>query len=320
MSKRGSPMVSRPDGGSPVSMTSESLSGPGAPPAKRLKDNASGGVGAKGSPGPPGHQEVDPEQLGDVLNAAGVDLREEESLLSTGLVNEPGGLAGARLLHAPKDRDYESMLLSYDKLRSIMGRIAGNSGLKLGIDDGSSLGGLNQDPLSLMSTSCEEWLSSILIEAAAYSRHRRLAMNATNPSEQSSLSRALKQLVHKDKEAEKRHESMKVQLGLADREGDGEDRGSEESMQRAANDTARMMTAAVGRKKRFSWMSDSSTGGNSATSARMSGSRRQGNDPAKFKETREENGIVMRDIIPALERKHMGVKKALIRGYAKLRN
>lgn len=319
MSKRGSPKGPGPEGGSPGSTNSEPLSNSGIPAAKRVKENASGGVGAKGSPGPAGHLEVDPEQLGDVLNAAGVDLREEESLLSTGLVNEPGGLAGARLLHAPKDRDYEGMLLSYDKLRSVMGRIAANSGLKLGSDDGSSLGGLNQDPLSLMSTSCEEWLSSILIEAAAYSRHRRLAMNAMNPSEQSSLSRALKQLVYKDKECEKRYQSMKVQLGLTEREGDGDDRGSEESMQRAANDTARMMTAAVGRKKRFSWMSDSSGGGASTASTRMGSSRRQGSDPTKFKETREENGIVMRDLIPALERKHMGVKKALIRGYAKLR-
>lgn len=268
-------------------------------------------VGTAPSGGKPG-QDIDPEQMGDVLNAAGVDLREEENLLSKGLVNEPGGLAGARLLHAPKDNDFRGMLLDPEYLRTRMSQIAGDHGLKVALDPGPSGGGLSQDPLGLISTSCEEWLSTLVEEAAAYSRHRRLALNPTTSAEQSEVSVALRALVKRDKDAEAKHEALKSQLGLTP-QGNDDDKG-DDNAQKTANDTARLLTG-IGRKKKFTWMADSAGG-----SAARGASRRTNADPAKFREIREENGIVMRDLIPALERKHIGVKRALIRGYAKLRN
>ena len=310
MSKRTSPMETTPQRGVKTEDHIEDVGTEGPPPAKRVKDSGAGANGGKAG------QDIDPEQMGDVLNAAGVDLREEESLLSKGLVNEPGGLAGARLLHAPKDNDFRSMLLSADYLRDKMSSIASEQGLKLGIDPGPSAGGLSNDPLGLISTSCEEWLSTLLEEAAAYSRHRRLALNPTSNQEQSEVSVALKALVRKDKEAEAKHDALKAKLGLTGQPDEGKDK--DENAQKTVNDTARLLTGTIGRKKKFSWMADGAS--NAGSSAARGSTRRQNADPTRFREIKEENGIVMRDLIPALERKHDGVKKALIRGYAKLRN
>lgn len=287
------------------------------PPAKRVKENPPAG-GAKGAPGAPGGQEIDPNELGDVLNAAGVDLREEESLLNSGL-SEQGGIAGARLLHAPKERDYETMLLNFHPLKRTMTHLAAESGLKLAQDEGTTASGLNQDPISLICASCEEWLSVILQEAAAYSRHRRLSRNPTSLNEQSELSRSLRDIMQKDRVRDSKHEAVKERLGLTQEQAP-DDKDSEERTQRAANDTARMMTQNIGRKKKFSWMSDNSNSGGGGPPRSGAAARRQNNDPNRFKEIREDSGIVMRDVLPALERKHMGVKRALIKSYSRLRN
>lgn len=288
----------------------------GPPPAKKLKENA------------PPRQDIDPEQLGDVLNAAGVDLREEESLLSNSLTNEPAGLAGARLLHAP--RDPNDMLLSADALRRRLARTTFESGLRVGFDEGPSLSGLNQDPLGLLSAACEEWLSTLLTEAAAYSRHRRLSANlrpvpgqpnaweSAGPSE---VAKALKRIAQKDKDAEARRANLKLQLGIGEELKKVEktnEKESEELMQKTVNDTARLMTAAIGRKKKFSWMSDGSGGG--AGAPRLPSARRQASDAQKNREVKEDGGIVLRDFLAVLEEKHMGVKRVLMKGYARLRN
>lgn len=282
------------------------------PPAKRVKEEQP-------------HAEIDPEQLGDVLNAAGVDLREEESLLNSGLMSEPGGIAGARLLHAP--RDPNDMLLDYDVLRRLVAKKTADYGLRIGYDDGMSSLGLNQDPLGLLSASCEEWLASILSEAAAYSRHRRLTLTQEVANENAKqeavnpVTKALRKLAEEDKEAEAKRVELKAQLGIGEDAKKPEkisEKENEEIMQKAANDTARMMTAAVGRKKKFSWMSSGNAGG--AQNQRLAGARSKNADAQKVREVKEDNGIVLRDLLPVLEEKHMGVKKVLMRGYARLRN
>lgn len=304
-----------------------------APPAKRQREEPEASSATQGSAGGPAGQETDPDQLGDVIHAAGVDLREEESLLSSGLVNEPGGLAGSRLLHAPRDCDQDHMLLNYGSVRRHVSQICADAGLRLVGEDVAAqptTNGLNQDPVSLLSASCEEWLSEILETAAAFSRHRRLSLNPQSMTELNPVGRALRQLIQKDKDNEQKHKSMKMQLGIGPEFGDNaggsgggdgasgvdKEKENEENMQRAANDTARMMTAAVGRKKKFAWMSEGSSG----SASRLTGSRRSAADPNKFKEVKEENGIVVRDLMPALERKHMGVRKTLMKGYARLKN
>lgn len=289
--------------------------GTGPPPAKKLKE---------GNPAAP-KTDIDPEQLGDVLNAAGVDLREEESLLSNSLTNEPGGIAGARLLHAP--RDPNDMLLNADALRRSIARKCYERGLRVGIDDGQSATGLSQDPLGLLSAACEEWLGTLLSEAAAYSRHRRLNRSiqsagiSGDSSSSSEVTRALRRIAQKEKDAEQNRANIKLQLGIGEDSKKGQnstEKESEELMQKTVNDTARMMTAAIGRKKKFSWMSDGSGGGSSTS--RLPSTRNKNNDAQKNREVREDNGIVLRDLLAVLEGKHMGVKRVLMKGYARLRN
>jgi len=126
---------------------------------------------------------------------------------------------------------------------------------------------------------------------------------------------------HQGQEAEAKRVELKAQLGIGEDAKKPEkisEKENEEIMQKAANDTARMMTAAVGRKKKFSWMSSGNAGG--AQNQRLAGARSKNADAQKVREVKEDNGIVLRDLLPVLEEKHMGVKKVLMRGYARLRN
>lgn len=245
-------------------------------------------------------QSMDPEELSDALHSAGVNLREEENLLSSSLQ----GFAQAS--YAPKNA--EDLFLDLNGLVTRIARVAQTEGIRFGADqDNESI----LEAVGLLSASCQEWIAEILTEAAVYSRHRRMSKN----DQPSQVGRALRMLAQKDRESEQRHTTFRLSLGLnEDQSASKKQQESEEIQHRAANDTARMMTAG---KKRFSWLNSGSSG----NARQVPGpTRRGGNDPLRFREVKEEPGLVMRDLLTALDEKHMGVKRALVKGYVKQRD
>lgn len=277
-------------------MSSSNSHGPSGPPV-------SGGGGGGGGGGSNVHA-IDPDQLSDALHSAGVNLKEEEHLLSRSL-HQPEGLArasstavlnqNARLMNQP--------FLEVKTLHNIVRKSTSEMGIRHISDKDNEI-------VSLISVSCQEWLSDILTSAVILSRHRRRSRTETR----SDISKALRNIAIKDKENEDRRSARKAALGL-DSEG-GDKAGSEDTQHRAANATALMMTSG---KKKYSWL----TGGTGASSPapRQTGPTlaRQDNS-VRYREVREEPGLVLRDLLAALEQRRIGVEKAIIKGYAKVKN
>lgn len=265
-------------------------------PASQVQGQTQGQGQAQAQPS----QSMDPEELSDALHSAGVNLKEEENLLSSSLQ----GFTQAS--YAPKNA--EDLFLDLNGLVTRIARVAQAEGVRFGADQGNDA---ILEAVGLLSASCQEWIAEILTEAAIFSRHRRMSKN----DQPSQVSRALRLLAQKDRESEQRHATLRLSLGFnEDQNASKKQQESEEIQHRAANDTARMMTAG---KKRFSWL-NAGSGGNARQAA---GPVRRGNsDPLRFKEVKEEPGLVMRDLLAALEEKHMGVKRAIIKGYIKQRD
>lgn len=273
----------------------------GGPP-KRLREDAGGagaGPNASGGGSSGGLSGIDPDQLTDVLLSAGVDLQEETSHLTNSLNNDGAGANGGS---AQPVVDVNNLFLDFTNLARLVERQAKEQGLRALIDVESP------DLAGLLAAACEEWIAEILTSTALYSRHRRLSQN----EQTSAVGRALRHIVNQDKEAEQRHQQQKIAMGIGSA-GDSKSKESEETMHRAANDTALMMTAG---KKRYSWLSSGSAGATHAAPA----PRARESETTRFKEVKEEQAVVLRDLLAALEEKHMGVRKVLIKGYSRARD
>lgn len=239
---------------------------------------------------------MDPEQLSDALMSAGVDLREEENLLSSSVhaAHVPGA-PGA----APPPMDLNTMFLDIPRLHAQVERLAQQEGVRYALDyERPELAGL-------VSAACSEWIAEIVTQAAMYSRHRRMG----KAESQSAVSKALKTISQQDRDLEQRRQNLKLSLGIGESSNKDD---SEETQQRAANETARMMASSGG--PRYSWLS----GG--AASARRPTTRTRQSEANRIKEVKQDPGIVLRDLLAALEDKHMGVKKTLVKGYARVRD
>lgn len=108
--------------------------------------------------------------------------------------------------------------------------------------------------------------------------------------------------------------------------------GAEETLHRAANATAAMMTMNPGRKK-YSWMTSSATAGGGSDFGKSSGGSSKdsgkhqspiisvrGDNGLRFREIRSGNSIIMKDLLGAIEDEKMGTRNAVIKGYAKLKD
>lgn len=105
--------------------------------------------------------------------------------------------------------------------------------------------------------------------------------------------------------------------------------GAEETLHRAANATAAMMTMNPGRKK-YSWMTanaGSGGGDDSKVASEKDGKSKQssiiaarGDNGLRFREIRSGNSVTMKDLLGALEDERMGTEKAVLKGYAKLKD
>lgn len=254
-------------------------------------------------------QSMDPDQLSDALLSAGVDLKEEENLLSSSLTadqqqygkSRAGSVQGTTAARTQPAPDF----LNPQKLQQVIRKISSESGVKNVYDKDNEIS-------RLLSVSCQEWITDIITSMVVLNRHRRRSRNDVH----SDISRALRNLAVKDKEAEDRRLAQKAATGPEGSTG-GEDKKNavnEETQYRAANATALMMTG----KKKYSWL----TGGSGAGSGGMRSSgglpRNEGN--IRYREAREEPNLALRDLIGALEERRYGVEKTLIKSYSKLKN
>lgn len=274
-------------------------------------------------------QMVDPDQLSDALLSAGVDLKEEESLLSSTLPSDAyappsrpdayrfQSYGGNMVPGQVQSGQFQSgSFLDSRNLQMQVRKTSTEMGIKYVFDRENEL-------MSLISMSCQEWLRDLITSTVELSRHRRRSRNNVH----SDIARALRSIAMKDKETEDRRIATKVALG-ADQGGGGGGGGgggsgaggadnkkgvvSEEVQHRAANATALMMTSG---KKKYSWLTGGSAG---STPNRPGGGRSDIN--IRLREAREEPGLVLRDLLAALEDRRFGNEKALIKGYAKMRD
>ncbi|ODV80158.1 transcription factor TFIID subunit, partial [Suhomyces tanzawaensis NRRL Y-17324] len=284
----------------------------------------------------------DSSKLNDAIAAAGVNLQQEEDLMAQQQLNRRSELSG----------DLKSMLrgakppafLNAFHVASFMNKVAKENGVQQNfLQDG--------ELLELVSSACEYWMSNILTKTIILSRHRRRGIPALNPSNtntnnkskkatssnsasRSELSKGLRDLATKQKELEEKRVAKRVLLGLeknaldaAEAALENSKAGAEETLHRAANATAAMMTMNPGRKK-YSWMT-SNAGNNDQNkgAADKDGKNKQssiisvrGDNGLRFREIRSGNSVTMKDLLGAIEDERMGTEKAIIKGFAKLKD
>lgn len=281
------------------------------------------------APSGKGDKPVDARNLNDALAVAGVDLQQEEELLAL-LQIERRGFEIPRDHRLPMRIQQPQTFLYPGHLALYMQKIAKQNGVAQNFF-------IEMEILELMLASCETWLSHILTKTVLHSRHRRKNIPASSSSSKhrksipsvarSELSRELRNLANKQKELEEKRVLKRITLGLekSSENGHGDDdnkAGMEETLHRAANATAAMMTTG---KKKYSWAT--SGAGNDETSGEKDGKRKQspiisrrGDNGLRFREIRTGAAITMKDLLTAMENERMGTTKALVKGYAKLKD
>ncbi|RLV94543.1 Transcription initiation factor TFIID subunit 4 [Spathaspora sp. JA1] len=289
---------------------------------------------------------TDPSKLNDAIAAAGVDIQQEEELLFQQQLNRNTDVS-KDLKQIIKTSQAPAFLNNYH-LAAFLNKVAKENGIHQNfLQDG--------DMLELVSGACENWLSRIATKTIMLSRHRRRGIPAnttatggkrshhhhhggSNTIPRSDASRELRNLAIKQKELEEKRVSKRILLGLersandpngdADGKAGGESKaGAEETLHRATNETVNFMTGRV--KKKYSWMNSGAEAGGSDLG--KSGTDKdggkispiisiRGDNGLRFREIRSGNSIVMKDILGALEDERRGVDKAIIKGYAKLKD
>lgn len=283
---------------------------------------------------------ADPSKLNDALAAAGVDIQREEELLS--IQNNRTAINLHQQQFANRQRQtfgpMGSFLHPYH-VALFMNRTARENGVAQNFM-------VDPEMLDFMSAACKEWLSSIVMKTIALARHRRRGIPAFNnkngnsggkpksipPLQRSEVSKELRNLALRQKEQEERRVAKRLALGLEKSDDvapeTGNKVGAEETLHRAANATAAMMTMNPSRKK-YSWMtSGASDGGDAgkASPAKDSSSKQsslistRGDNGLRYREIRTGNMVTTKDLLGVLEDERMGTSKALIKGYAKLKD
>ncbi|KAK9466768.1 transcription initiation factor TFIID component TAF4 family-domain-containing protein [Lipomyces arxii] len=288
----------------------------------------------------------DPNDYSDALLSAGVNLREEEQLLSLSLPVRTQSFSSRQTLTASGSSFLsataleDQSLIQYDSanddtffshrrtpfldLRAVRHIITTQSNES------------KNDAAVLISLACQEWLSNILTASIITSRYRResaLRNTSTSISSYSDVAKALRQIAIKDKELEEKFQlarsSLEIHTGStlndSTRVHDGEKlpHVTEEVMHRAANATAALMVS--GGRKKYSWMTNSSGGGAlAAQGSPAPGSVKKdlgaSSHGIRIREAREEQGIVMRDLLSVLEGERIGVDKAITKGWTRVRD
>ncbi|RCK66914.1 Transcription initiation factor TFIID subunit 4 [Candida viswanathii] len=283
----------------------------------------------------------DTSKLNDAIAAAGVDIQQEEEILLQQQLNRKAadGMT-TNLKNVIKASKPPSFLNSYH-LASFMDKVAKENGIHQNfLMDG--------DMLDLVSAACEAWLGKLATKTIMLSRHRRRGIPkigkklGSSSMPRSEISKELRSLAIRQKELEEKRVSKRVMLGLEKSPNDptntGENgdskAGAEETLHRAANATAAMMTMNLGKKK-YSWMTSSNGSGaggggsdlgKSGSGASKDGKKEspiisiRGDNGLRFREIRSGNSIVMKDLLEAIEDEKRGTRNAVVKGYAKLKD
>ncbi|GME84236.1 unnamed protein product [Ambrosiozyma monospora] len=231
-----------------------------------------------------------PEELADAVAAAGVNIRAEEEALISGL-------------SVSKKQLEPNNFLKPQQLAWFMNRVMEEQGLKL----------MDVDPelMNIMSVACENYMSNIVTDTIIMSRHRRVPLKTKHKqsvgSSKSEISKALRDIATKQKEREERRVKKRIALGLEEEKKDEEI--AEEHKQ--TNVTASLMMGGS-KKKKYSWMQSGSSRSNSINA--------RGDNGIRYREARQEPGIVLRDLMSAIENRRMGVRNTIVKGYSKMRD
>lgn len=293
--------------------------------------------GAAPPNGAAGTRPDDPSKLNDALAAAGVDIQREEELLLSNYNRSTLSLQQQQLANRQRQAygPLNAFLHPYH-VALLMNKVARENGVVQNFM-------LDPEMLEFMSAACKEWLSEIVTKTVALSRHRRRGIPALNktgggkpksihPSQKSETSKELRNLALRQKEAEERRVLKRLALGLEKSDEvapeTGNKVGAEETLHRAANATAAMMTMNPARKK-YSWMTSGAASGGDGGKPNVNkdgGPKRsalistRGDNGLRFREIRTGNMITTKDLLGVLEEFRMGVSKALVKGYAKLKD
>ncbi|KAI3403465.2 TAF4 [Candida oxycetoniae] len=283
------------------------------------------------------YDQQDSSKLNDAIAAAGVDIQKEEELLLQKQINRraDGMIEGLEM--SVKSTASTPFLNPYH-LSSFLGKVSRTHQINQNFLE-------NGDILNLISNACEEWISHLASKALILSRHRRRGIlfpskkgQSSSSVQRSAVSKELRNIALRQKEMEEKRVQKRIMLGLeksasesvGGENGDGK-AGSEETLHRAANATAAMMSTG---KKKYSWMNSSSNGGGALGGGIDSGTRGsfdskskqspiisvRGDNGLRFREIRSANAIVLRDLISALEGEKKGTQQIVTKGYAKLRD
>lgn len=298
------------------------------PPGMSVPSSSAGGSGLKPD---------DPSKLNDALAAAGVDIQREEELLASNSNRSALSLHQQQLANRQRQTfgPLNAFLHPYH-VALFMNKVARENGVVQNFM-------IDPEMLEFMSAACKEWISNIVTKTVALSRHRRRGIPALNrsnggkpktvhPSQRSEISKELRNMALRQKELEERRVLKRLTLGLEKSDEVAPETanktGAEETLHRAANATAAMMTLNPSRKK-YSWMTSGSGGGGDEVklSASKDGGPKQsslistrGDNGLRFREIRTGNMITTKDLMGVLEEERMGTSKAVVKGYAKLKD
>lgn len=265
----------------------------------------------------------DPSKLNDALAAAGVDIQHEEELLMQQR-NRITNIAAAPSTHITQRNPFNNFLHPYHVSASMLKSARENGVVQNFLQDA--------EVLELMSTSCEKWISDIVTKTLLMARHRQRSTpigKSKSTNGKSDLYQELRNLAKKHREMEEKRVDKRIILGLEKGDENGKDDklgGSEETLHRAANATAAMMTMNPGRKK-YSWMTSSGNNGNGGAAVEKETTTKRshlltlrGENGIRLNNTRITQAITMKDLLSAIEDERMGVLNAIIKGYSKLRD
>lgn len=254
-----------------------------------------------------GKSQSDPNKMQDVLFSAGVDIREEEALLSSS-VNASKSQNQAPNAETPNHPPF----LHPEQLGMFMRKACKMQSFSQNFSK-------NPEVLRMMSTACEMYMKDIITNSLVISRHRRKAVRV-NSGRRNEVATALRTLAVAQKKEEERRVKKRIALGL-EKEDLENKMDSEETLHRASNVTAGLR---AGSKKQYGWLTSSTskpavmgskTYGKVATAVAA-----RGDSGLRFREAREEPGIVMRDLLYALENRRNGVRNVISKGYARIRD
>ncbi|EDO17417.1 hypothetical protein Kpol_1037p13 [Vanderwaltozyma polyspora DSM 70294] len=269
---------------------------------KNVNKKESGKPGAKGS-----QSQTDASKMSDVLFSAGVDIREEEALLTSSVAASKTQSQPAAV-NIPEHPPF----LHPDQVAAFMKKASKEQNFNQNFAKQGEI-------LQMISSSCENYMRDIITNTIVISRHRRKAVKV-NSGRRSEVAIALKSIAIQQKKDEERRVKKRIALGL-EKEDTENKIDSEETLHRASNATAGLR---AGSKKQYGWLTSSTnkplaaTGKGAGNIAAAIAAR--GDTGLRFREAREEPGIVMRDLLNALENRRIGSHNIITKGYARIRD